>query len=47
MRTPRVEVCEIGKFLGSNALLSHMANNAKENLGDLIHECPYEGVKIF
>jgi hypothetical protein len=45
-RTPRVEACEIGKFLGANVFLNLIAQRIKENLGSMVHECPYEGVNI-
>jgi hypothetical protein len=44
-RTPRVEACEIGKFLGANVFLNLIAQRIKENLGSIVHECPYEGVR--
>lgn len=47
IRSPKVEACDLLKSSSDNFLLKHIVERLKENFGDLMHECPYSGVRIF
>lgn len=46
IRTPRIELCDIGRFASDNFFLRHWVAFLLRNVGSLIHQCPYEGVKF-
>lgn len=46
-KVPKVEVCEIIKFSSETFFLRELFDLAKRMAPELIHECPYKGVRIW